>query len=178
MYKLSKNLYLVCVMCFYRCFMLYIVFILSPYSRRNIYSINNIQSRSFFIFVLISTMFLPIKLPFNQLLKTTKNTRNPYATRLPACYLITIVSSTSPFNIKFHIQFQTQKNHLLFPYIIRNLMPSKKKISSLIVIQAKKMEHFLLPCLPVNHFQHVYYNEPFLLYRYIHHDYCCIYLKA
>lgn len=145
-----------------------VISIQSIHQIRNRYSPKHHSKPSFFL----------LYIPFNQSIILTKTTSNPYPARLSACYLSTIVSSTSPFNIKFHIQFQTQKNHLLFPYIIRNLMPSKKKISSLIVIQAKKMEHFLLPCLPVNHFQHVYYNEPFLLYRYIHHDYCCIYLKA
>ncbi len=43
--------------------------------------------------------FFLLYIPFNQSINLTKNASNPYPARLPASYLITIVSSSTPFNI-------------------------------------------------------------------------------
>ncbi len=57
----------------------YCVF-LSYYNTHLVISIQSttFNHEVFLILTLISTVFLPIKLLFNQLLKTTKNTRKPY----------------------------------------------------------------------------------------------------
>ncbi|ARK32459.1 hypothetical protein BkAM31D_22775 [Halalkalibacter krulwichiae] len=56
---------------------------------RNRYSLHNHFKPSFFL----------LYIPFNQSINLTKNASNPYPTRLPASYLITILSSLTPFNI-------------------------------------------------------------------------------